>query len=251
MTRDILFRTLAGTCALALFAAPAGAQSTDWEFALSPYAWVPGVSTSTETGRGRIDVDTSASEALADLDFALMGAFEARKGRWGLILDLLYADLSASESTPLGILWSDAKVETRLTAFTVYAGYRVVENDRASLDLLGGARSYWLDLDLSLEPGRLEGRSRSLSENWADPVFGLRGRYAFNDKWFATALVDAGGFAGGSDQSWQGFASVGYQFDERWSIQGGWRYMSIEKDVDGQDVEVGLNGPILGFTARF
>ena len=46
-------------------------------------------------------------------------------------------------------------------------------------------------------------------------------------------------------------ATVGYQIDPRWSIQGGWRYMAVEKKIDGRDVEVDLNGPILGFTVRF
>ena len=47
------------------------------------------------------------------------------------------------------------------------------------------------------------------------------------------------------------FASVGYQFDPRWSVQGGWRYMAIEKEIDGRDLEVDLNGPLLGVTIRF
>ena len=65
------------------------------------------------------------------------------------------------------------------------------------------------------------------------------------------ASSDYGGFGGGSDESWQAFASVGYQFDPRWSVQGGWRYMAIEKEIDGRDLEVDLNGPLLGVTIRF
>jgi hypothetical protein len=41
---------------------------------------------------------------------------------------------------------------TKLSTFTTYAGYRVLENDRAFIDLLAGGRFYSLDLKVSLEP---------------------------------------------------------------------------------------------------
>lgn len=232
-------------------ATPAAAQSPEgWTFAVSPYVWLPGLSTSIETRRGTVDVDTSASDAVSDLDFAFMGAAEARKGRWGLIADLIYSDISTTDDTPLGLVWKDADVDTRLTAFTLYASYRVYDDEHAHVDLLGGARFFSLSLDLSLSPGRAPGFDWSSSESWSNPVAGLRARYDFNDKWFATALGDMGGFAG-DDSSWQLFGSVGYQFNPTWSVQGGWRYMDVEKDIEGRDVTIALNGPILGFTARF
>lgn len=248
---------LAALLACGLSAAPATAQeaaapsSDGWQFALTPYVWLPGLKTSVGTSQGTVNVDSSASDAISGLNMAFMGAFEARKGRWGLLLDLIYADLSASQSTPFGVLWDKANVDTRMTAFSVYAGYRVIENDKGWLDVLLGGRFYSLDVDTALKPGLARGRNYDLSDDWADPLIGLRGRYAFNDTWFATASGDAGGFGGGSDESWQAIATVGYQIDPRWSIQGGWRYMAVEKKISGRDVEVDLSGPILGFTARF
>lgn len=240
----------AGTASAQTAPAAHSPAADGWTFALSPYVWLPGLSTSIGTPRGTVDVDTSASDAVSDLNFALMGAAEARNGRWGLILDLIYSDISMSQSTPLGLLWEEGEVTTKLTAFTVYAGYRVLETDRASLDILGGGRLYRLDVDFSLSPGVAGGLDYDLSDDWANPVVGLRGRYAFNDKWYATALGDFGGL-GADDSSWQAFASVGYQFNPTWSVQGGWRYMDVQRQIDNIDVDVSLNGPILGFTARF
>jgi hypothetical protein len=34
-------------------------------------------------------------------------------------------------------------------------------------------------------------------------------------------------------------------------VQGGWRYMEFDRSVDGSDLTVELNGPILGATYRF
>lgn len=243
-------RLLAAVGALLAAAGPAAAQE-GWSFALSPYVWLPGMTTALDTDQGKVEIETDADDVLTELDFAFMGAAEARKDRWGLILDLIYSDISASTPTPLGLLWTEADVETRMTAFTTYAGYRVLENPKGYVDLLGGGRYYSLDVDLTLEPGIAEGRSFDLSDTWADPVLGARGRYAFTDRWYGTALGDYGGFGGGSDESWQLLATVGYQFNPRWSVQGGWRYLAIEKEVDGLDLELDLSGPILGLTARF
>lgn len=242
-------------CLVAVATVPASPvlaqEATGWTFAISPYAYLPALSSSVGTEFGSVSADSSTSDILSDLDMAFMGAFEARNGRWSLILDLLYADLAADQATPLGLFFSKARVETQLSMFTTYAGYRVYETDRAAIDLLGGGRFFWLDVDLKLEPGILEGRSESLDDNWADVVVGVRGRFDLTDSWFATGLADFGGMGGGSSESWQIFGSIGYQFDPRWSAQAGWRYVSIEQRIDGQNVELDLNGPILGFTYRF
>ena len=65
-----------------------------------------------------------------------------------------------------------------------------------------------------------------------------------------TVLADAGGFSG-DDSTWQALASVGYRFNPRWSAQLGYRYMGVEKEIDGFDAEMDLYGPLIGVTAQF
>lgn len=238
-------------CLAVTLATPALAQDSGWSFALSPYAWTPGLTSSVETAWGTVEVDKSIGDVLSDLDLAFMGAFEARNGPWSLIADLFYANLSQSRPTPLGVLFSRAEFETEAKLLSGYAGYRVYENDRVALNAMVGLRINSVDLDISLSPGLLQGQRFGASETWVDPLVGSRMRFAITDRWFATALVDVGGFRAGSDLTWQIFGSLGYQFDERWSVQGGWRYVSIEKEINGRDVELDLNGPLLGFTVRF
>ncbi len=237
-------------CMAVVCAGQASAQGSGWSFALSPYLWAPGITSSVETRWGTVEVDKSSRDVLSKLDFAFMGAFEARTGRWGLIADLFYADLSQSRATPLGLLFSRAQVETEATALSAYAAYRIHEDDRTSVDLLAGLRVNSLDVDLSLSPGLLRGQRIGVSETWVDPLIAGRVRFAITDHWFATAFADVGGFDG-SDFTWQVFASLGYQFDDRWSVQGGWRHFVIDKEIDGRDVDTDFNGPLLGFTVRF
>ena len=236
---------------LVLLAAPVAAQDSGWSFALSPYLWAPGIESSIETRFGTVGVDMSTSDVLSDLDLAFMGAFEARKGKWGLIADLFYADLSQTRATPLGVLFSRARVETTAKALSGYVAYRVSESERLSIDALAGLRVTYLEVDLSLSPGALPGQRVGVSETWVDPVIGGRARVALGGNWFATALADVGGSGGDSDLTWQVFASVGYQFDPRWSVLGGWRWFSIEHELEGLDVETDFSGPLLGLTVRF
>lgn len=238
-----------GICLAVALATPALAQDSGWSFALSPYAWTPGLTSSVETAWGTVEVDKSIGDVLSDLDLAFMGAFEARNGRWSLIADLFYADLSESRATPLGVLFSQVRIETDVRALSGYVAYRVHENDLVAVDLMAGFRVNSVDLNVSLSPGLLQGQRFGASETWVDPLIGGRVRLAIADQWFATALVDVG--SGGSDLTWLAFASLGYQIDERWSIQGGWRHVSIDKSIDGRDVEIDLSGPLLGFTVRF
>nr|WP_242479036.1 hypothetical protein [Lamprobacter modestohalophilus] len=234
-----------------LLAAPAAAQDAGWRFAVSPYLWAPGIETSVGTQWGPVDLDLSTSDVLSDLDLAFMGAFEARNGRWGLIADLFYAKLSQGRANPLGPLFARGRVETTAKALSGYVGYRVSETERFAVDALAGFRVTDLAVDLSLSPGALPGQRLGVSGTWVDPVIGGRARVAIGSNGFATALADLGGFGGDSDQTWQVVAMLGYQFNARWSVQGGWRWFSIEHALEGLDVETDFSGPLLGLTIRF
>ena len=174
-----------------------------WTFAVSPYLWAPGISSSIDTRFGTLSADASVGDVVSSTNFALMGLVEARNGRWGLLVDLVYTDLSESTGTPFGALFSQARIDTTLTMASVYSGYRVYDTPQVAIDLLAGARSISTDIDVALSPGALPARSFSLSEDWVDPLVGGRIRVDFTDQWFTTLFADVGGFDGevGFEQS--------------------------------------------------
>lgn len=229
----------------------ATAAAVGWTIAVSPYLWAPGISTAVATPFGTLEAERSPGDLLSSADFALMGRVEARNGRLGLIADLVYANLSESNPTPFGPLFSRADVETNMRLATGYAAWRVHDAVPLAIDLTAGLRATSLGLDVTLAPAALPGRRLEFSESWVDPVVGARVRFDFTDSWFATAFVDIGGFGGDADSTWQAFGSIGYQLGARWSVQGGWRHLSIRKEIAGQDVSIDLDGPLLGFTYRF
>ena len=244
-------RALAALCLTVALAGPAAAQDGGWTLAVSPYVWAPGITTSVGTRFGDLEADARVGDVLSALDFAAMGVLEARNGRWGLIADLLYADLTERRDTPFGVLFSRARIETELTLASGYVAYRVHEDARVAVDAMAGFRAVAADLDVTLTPGLLPRQQFDVSDSWVDPLIAGRVRVAMTDRWFATAFGDLGGAGGDTDLTWQAVGTVGYRFDERWSVEGGWRQLSIEKRIEGRDVDLDLGGPLLGFTIAF
>lgn len=236
---------------LAMTTVPAVAHSSDWTFSITPYVWLPGTTTSIDTRFGTITSKSDGGDVLSNLDFAFMGTMEARRDRWGIIGDLLYVDLSSSEPTPLGRLYSNADVGIKMTALSGYVGYRAYEDPKTTVDVLGGFRAFSAKLDLSLDAGRLPSESRNFDESWVQPVIGARMGYRFSDQWSAAMVMDVGGFEPDNNLSWQALATVNYDINPSWTVRGGWRYMDIEKEIDGRDIAVELNGPILGVEYKF
>ncbi len=244
-----LFAALASMAAVA--AAPAVAQTADWQFAASVYAWTPAISSTVDTGRfGSFENDMSIGDVLGDLEIAAMGAFEARRDRWALVGDLVYSSLSTSNGTP-GRLFEKTTLDTTLTALTGYAMYRINDPaDPVRFEAGLGFRAFWVDLDLDLKGNVARDRSYSSSDNWIDPLVVARVVVPFDEKWFGTALADLGG-TGSDDRTWQALASVGYRFNESWSAQAAFRYLRFEHEIGGLDTTMEMYGPLIGATYRF
>ena len=79
-----------------------------------------------------------------------------------------------------------------------------------TLDLLAGARYWWLSADLDtstvINPSR--------STEWGDPFMGLRGTTDITKQLTFTLRGDVGGFGVGSDFSWNGSGLFGYRFTD-------------------------------------
>ena len=241
-------KTAIATAACVLLATAASAQDTDWKYALTAYLWTTKTGVSAETPTGEtVEAELSFSDALQDLDFAFMGAFEARKGKLSLFTDGMYFKLSPNNTTP-GPLTDSVTVRTQMTVISGYAAYRVFEDPSFAVDLAGGFRWANLDSDVSTT-GTLTTEFDS-SDDWIDPVIGVRLSTQISEKVSATLFADYGGFSGDSS-TWQTAVSVGYALNDRWTLRGGYRYMEFDREIDGRDFSMDQSGLLLGATYNF
>ena len=76
--------------------APEPPVEPDWVFTAAGYVWLSGIDGSVASfGAPETDIDLSISDVLKNFEVGLMGAGEARHGRFLLATDFMWAKLSA------------------------------------------------------------------------------------------------------------------------------------------------------------
>lgn len=241
---------LAPALLLTCLTSPALAQDSGWDFRTTLYLWFPGMSATVTTPEGEASADLSPADALSNLDMGFMGSVGAQHGNLILWGDLLYTDLGASESTPHGMAWDEARVEQKLTAITGYALYDVAPDPAVQFGVGAGFRYFNLSADSSLSGGSAPRVDSSLSDSWVVPVLALQAYKPIDEHWFVDGVVDWG-MAGDDTETWQGYFGVGYRFNDTWSTQLGYRVMNFSQTIDGKDIDTDLSGVLAGVTISF
>ena len=236
--------------------AAADTDSDKWKFDADIYLWGAGIKGTTATGG---DIDISFNDLLNNLDMAFMGGLGATKGKYSLFLDALYLSVSGSDSYKESIpvlgpleLEVDVDGEVGINAWiaTLGGGYNIVENEKATLNLIGGARYFWLQLpvkfDFSAVPlGHQVNRQKKETPKgkvW-DGIVGAKGKINLNDKWYLPYYADVG--TGQSHLTWQVAAGVGYKFKYA-DVLLSYRYLDYEFKSDSAIDDLNLKGPLLG-----
>lgn len=221
-----------------------------WTFAFAPYFWAAGLSGDVaQFGLPTVDVDSSFSDILDHLDFGAMAIGEARYDRYSIFGDVMYTKISGSAGTPRGIVASSVEVTSETFAGLLGVGYSIIDDNSARLDVVGGARVWSVDTDLSFSGGILDGVSRNDGATWVDAMAGFRGNYAITPEIYLTGWGLIG--AGQADLDWDVAAAIGYRFSDTISAVVGYRALGVDYSKDGFVFDVVQQGPILGMVIRF
>ena len=229
---------------------PQGADPDKWQFQFTPYFWLAGINGRAGIGNLDVDVDASITDSDVDLNFGLMGTFEARKNRLVILTDFQYSNLGTDRATPRN-LFSTASADFKTFVLDPEVGYRLIDNQEkgAFVDVLGGIRYWHLKSELTFNAGLLPAVSLTRSRDWVDGVAGIRGRKHLTPRLFLTGKADLGG--GGSNLSYQLFGGVGVLFGKRFALIGGYRDLDVNYNKDGFLFDVALHGPIFGLGIKF
>jgi hypothetical protein len=233
--------------------APPAEPESEWTFTLIPYVWLAGIDGDVAAfGAPTVEVDLSIGDVLDHFDIGLMGAAEARNGRFSLAADLLWVKLSADENTPFGILANDVELTTNMLMLTGAGAYSLIFEEGGNLDLMVGGRLWSVSNDLEFNGGVLDGRSFDDTQTWVDPFVGLKGRVNLGSDFYLTGWgLIGGGFSEGSKLMWDVMGGLGYAFSDTFSSVVGYRAVSVDYRNDGFVLDVVQDGPILGLVFRF
>jgi opacity protein-like surface antigen len=231
----------------------ASAADGRWTYEITPYLWGAGVTGAARVGprAPEANVDASFSDLADSLSAGLMGTFEARRDRWGILFDLIYIKLSADSEPLLGGRLGTASADFSQNILQLAGAYRAYDNSVTSVDAVLGARYTYLKSELGLSPSALlpAGAQRDRSENWTDGFVGVRAAHKLSDKWRLIGYADIGG--GGSDKSWQLIAGANYDFKENMSAKFGYRIIRMDFDEPDFLYNAKTSGVYVGLGFRF
>ena len=224
----------------------------NWDFNLLPlYLWM--VDMEGDLGIGLVDsgVNVPFSDIFDNLETVFTVHFEAtHRSNWGLFFDYSYLDVGASGSGFLGPLPATINIDMTSTIVEIGGLYRI-ENGPHGFDMLGGVRYTKMEPDLTITPpAPAPGQKFGLSEDWYDPIVGVRYFYDFGNKWMFSARGDIGGFGVGCDFTWNVAALVHFQPWKNVGFIAGYR--ALDQDYESGSglrrfkYDMRLAGPVLG-----
>lgn len=245
-----LHHALAATL-VTLAAGPVAAE--EWKHTGALYG--VGASMDGETGVGNVtaDVDVGFDDILDNLEMGAMAAWRSERGRWAVVADLIYMKLEQDKDGLGQFGGTRASAEAEQTIFELDGSYAL--NER--LSVYAGLRWWDLDTDLVVVGGGPLGETlaASKSEDWVDPVVGLRYLMPLGENWELVAKADVGGFGVGSDFAWQATAFAAWSFSEHASLLLGFRVLDVDyEDGSGSDrflFDMTEGGPSVGISWRF
>ena len=224
------------------------AKAQEWQFALTPYAWLAGMSGKVKNGAAagsRFDV--GFGKIFDHLSYPpLMLALEGSNGRFGFFADVMVLSLKSDIETR-DILFNDGDIKATSIEASLNGFNRALDMPAFKVDTAAGFRMWHMSNKIKLNPGILDGRSEKSTYTFVDPILTLRTNIVFAPGWSITLLGDIGGFGLSSDLTWQALGTINYQAASWIELRLGYRHLAIDR----KKIDVDFSGPILGGTVRF
>ena len=256
-TSPVLAQALALAAALAAGAvaaqssapasAPSDAPEGRWVGQVTPYVWAAGIGgrLTPFAGAPAFSVSKSFGEVLEDSDGAFFLSAYARRDRLVLLGDFTHSRSSKDGRVPPGL---PAEGRLRQRSLTLAAGWRVADDERAAVDVLGGVRHWSVRSEVQVP---LAGVARSPGDTFTDPIIALRVNAPLSPRWSLIGYADVGGFGVGAEHTHQWLLSANYLHGDAWAFSLGLRELAVDYRDGDTRIDVKLAGPVLGASWRF
>jgi hypothetical protein len=190
---------------------PIAPITNQWKFSLTPYAWLPGISTEAPFIDTSSSSDVTAGDVLRHLSGAAMLSGQARYGKWGLLADVAHAEFTDENVEGIEVLPATSSATIKLTTFTGAVSYNVLHEPQLSIDTLVGVRTVNVKVDWSIDfRDPIDDLTLSKRARATDPVIGIKGRSRIKSTdWYIPFYFDMGGQGGRTDMTWQALIGIG------------------------------------------
>lgn len=217
--------------------------SEEWEWSFAPYLWGPNTTLDVTVDNDPVvGADASFKDLLDKTDFAGSFHFEGQCEQAGFLVDALFLDLGANQTSaarpplPGG---TQTTVDGNIGLYEAAGFYRPGGKARG-LDIIFGARmfDYRSRLDATIPAPINAARSWSTDETLIDAFAGLRYLTAIGKRWDFMVHGDAG--TGGTGLTWNAAASFGVRMGKTslLNLRFGWRH--LELDITDDDNPLNL-----------
>jgi hypothetical protein len=257
-TSHVGYRTLvAAVLALLPWASHAEEPPTReaWHFTFAPYLWMPRTELDLTVGDFSRSATLDFSDVVDDLRFGVTGHFEATRGNWTLLLDVLYFKLEQEAPTQTGV---PTEMDWEQVLFEIGGTYRLAarpvgRTGRILVEGLAGVRLMYVDAELTIG-----GERRLRTATLVDPMLGGRVAYHITDTVALWLRGDVAGFGISDRQSqltYNVIAGLGWRFHRLASVFAGWRYLHVDiekgRGAGTFAADLSMNGPFLGLSVHF
>jgi hypothetical protein len=231
---------------------PAGAEviekSDHWKSFAAIYGWVPAVTGDVKVKGLKFDLDTTYSDIFSNTQFFFMGHYEGFKGRWGVMVDGMYARLEKDRDQSGEALPGKRQFKMTQSLVELAIPYRLTWNPVVADVFIGGRYNYiYGEIGIPSVPVK---RDDTLA--FVDPIVGGRVFIPLAKSWTLGLRGDLGGFGIGnaSDLAANGIVSINWQINELFSLHGGYRALYMKYNSGDNEYNATQHGPFaaVGFT---
>lgn len=229
-----------------------GPQS-EWDIQFRPYIWAASLDGTIMVQGQPANVDVSFSDYVSDVDVTWASTLDiSRRGSsWTFFLDTLYMKLGPDpQPTAPGTLPRVTDITIEQALIDGWIGYRIAEWDEGWLDILGGLRWQYLKNEIEFAAPAGFG-TRSASQDWIDPHFGLRFKHYFTHKLYTGGIIDVGGFGVGSDLSIEAGLGLGYHLSDCIALELSYRLLDVDFSDGAFAYDVTSHGIFTGLAFYF